>query len=72
MEKHAAKLSADDAKALRAKFDDGEAKINAEVGKATADGTVTKEEAQAVRKVAHEVRPHHGGKHHGAKGGEKK
>lgn len=71
MEKHAAKLSADDAKALRAKFDAGEAKINAEVNKAVADGTVTKDEAQAVRNVVHEVRPHHGGKHHGDKGAKK-
>lgn len=60
MEKHAAKLSANEAKELRAKFDAGLAKINAEVGKATADGTVTKEEAHAVRSVAKEVRGHHG------------
>lgn len=71
MEKRAAKLNAEDAKALRAKFDAGVAKINAEVAKATADGTVTKDEAAAVRKVAREVRPrHHHGKH--AKRGDKK
>lgn len=68
MEKRAAKLNADEAKALRAKFDAGEAQINAEVGKAVADGTVTKEEAQAVRKVVKDVRGHHG-KH--ARRGEK-
>ena len=64
MEKRAAKLNAEQAKELRAKFDARAAKINAEVGKATADGTVTKEEADAVRKVAREGRGAHGhGKH---------
>jgi len=65
MEKRAATLSADEAKALRAKFDAGAAKVNAEVAKATADGTVTKDEAKAVRQVAKEMRGHHGkgGKH---------
>ena len=73
MEKRAAKLNAEDAKALRAKFDAGTAKIDAEVAKAVADGTVTKDEADAVRKVAQEVRPHHG-KHarHQSKNGEPK
>jgi hypothetical protein len=71
MEERASKLSADDAKALRAKFDAGVAKVNAEVNKATADGTVTKEEAMAVKKVARE---NGGGRHHGkhAKRGAKK
>jgi hypothetical protein len=61
MEERASKLSADEAKELRAKFDAAAAKVNAEVAKATADGTVTKEEAKAVRKAS----PHHGkhGKH---------
>lgn len=70
MEKRASTLNAEQAKELRAKFDAGIAKINAEVSKATADGTVTKEEARAVRKVAKEVRGHHG-KHarHGKHGG---
>jgi hypothetical protein len=65
MEKRAATLSADEAKALRAKFDANVAKVNAEVAKATADGTVTKDEAKAVRQVAKELRGHHGkgGKH---------
>ena len=64
MEKHAAKLNAEQAKELRAKFDAGVAKINAEVGKATADGTVTKPEADSVRQVAREARGGHGhGKH---------
>jgi len=69
MEKRAAQLPAEEAKGLRAKFDAGLAKINAEVARVAADGTVTKDEAQAVRKVVHEVHPHHG--HHG-KGGHKK
>jgi len=65
MEKRASSLSAEQAKELRAKFDSGVAKINAEVAKATADGTVTKEEAAAVRQVAKEIRGSHGkhGKH---------
>jgi hypothetical protein len=66
MEERAAKLSAEEAKELRAKFDAAQQKVNAEVAKAVADGTVTKEEAKAVR----EASPHHG-KHarHHAKGG---
>jgi hypothetical protein len=63
MERRAAKLGAEEAKALRAKFDAGASQIDAEVGKAVADGTVTKEEAQAVRKVVREVRGHHGHRH---------
>jgi hypothetical protein len=61
MEKRAATLNVEQAKELRAKFDAGVAKINAEVGKATSDGTVTKDEADAVRKVAKEARGGHGG-----------
>lgn len=60
MEKRASKLSAEQAKELRAKFDAAVAKINAEVAKATADGTVTKEEAQAIRAVAKELHGGHG------------
>lgn len=67
MESRAAKLPADQAKDLRAKFDAGVAKVNAEVAKATADGTVTKDEAKAVRKVAREVKGSHG--KHAKKGG---
>ena len=66
MEKRASKLSADEAKAVRAKFDAGVVKVNAEVAKATADGTVTKDEAKAVKQIAKELRVggHKGGKHH--------
>ena len=65
MEEKASQLPADQAKELRARFDANIAKVNAEVAKAVADGTVTKEEAQAVRAAS----PHHG-KHarHGKKG----
>lgn len=60
MEERASKLPADQAKEVRAKFDAGAAKVNAEVAKATADGTVTKDEAKAVRETVKEVRGHHG------------
>jgi hypothetical protein len=66
MEERAAKLPAGEAKALRAKFDTGLVKVNAEVARATADGTVTKDEAKAVWQVAREVRGakgKHGGGH---------
>jgi multidrug resistance efflux pump len=68
MEEKASKLSAADAQALRAKFDAATAKVNAEVAKAIADGTVTKEEAQAVRAAS----PHRGGGHCDGKGKDKK
>ena len=57
MEKRASQLPADQAKELRAKFDANIAKVNAEVAKAVADGTVTKDEADAVRAASP-----HGGK----------
>jgi len=57
MEKRASSLTADQAKELRGKFDANIAKVNAEVAKAVADGTVTKDEAAAVRAAS----PHHGG-----------
>lgn len=60
MEERASKLPADQAKELRAKFEAGAAAMNAEVAKAVADGTVTKEEAQAVRAAG----PHRGGGGH--------
>ena len=56
MEEKAAQLPADQAKELRARFDANIAKVNAEVAKAVADGTVTKDEAHAVRAAS----PHHG------------
>jgi hypothetical protein len=60
MEERASKLPANEAKELRAKFEETVQKVNAEVAKAVADGTVTKEEAKAVRAA----NPHaHHGKH---------
>jgi len=71
MDERASKLPANEAKELRAKFDATVQKVNAEVAKAVADGTVTKEEAKAVRAA----NPHaHHGKHarNHKKGGGKK
>lgn len=68
MEKRASQLPADQAKDLRAKFDANVAKVNAEVAKAVADGTVTKEEAQAVRAAS----PRGGAGHCEKKSGGKK
>jgi hypothetical protein len=51
------------AKEMRARFAEASGKINEAVNKAAADGTVTKEEAKEVRRVAKEARPHHGKKH---------
>lgn len=67
MEEKAKALPADQAKELRAKFDAGTAQVNAEVSKATADGTVTFDEAKAVRKVAKSVHPHGHGRGKGKK-----
>jgi hypothetical protein len=63
MEERVAKLDATKAAEARTKFDAKIAAVNAEVAKATADGTVTKDEAKAV----HQAWGH--GHHH--KGGEK-
>lgn len=60
MEKRAAKLGGEEAKDLRAKFDAGAAQVNQEVAKATADGTVTKDEAKRVREAARAIVGHHG------------
>ena len=62
MESHIAakKVSEEKATEIRNRFNEGAAKINAEVDKAIADGTVTKEEAKDVHKVARQVHKHHG------------
>jgi len=60
MEERAQKLDADKAKELRDKFNAGAANVNAEVAKATADGTVTKEEAKSVFTA---MKAMQGGKH---------
>jgi hypothetical protein len=57
VEKRASQLPADQAKELRARFAASSTKVDAEVAKAIADGTVTKEEAAAVRAAS----PHGGG-----------
>jgi hypothetical protein len=57
MEERASKLDANQAKELRAKFEADLGAMNAEVAKAIADGTVTKDEAKAVRAAG----PHGGG-----------
>jgi hypothetical protein len=64
MEKRASELPADKAKELRDKFAAGVAKVDAEVAKAVADGTVTKEEADAVRAANPHHGRHGGGRHH--------
>jgi hypothetical protein len=58
-EKRASTLPADQAKELRAKTEAAIVQMNAEVQKAVADGTVTAEEAKAVRAAA----PHGKGGH---------
>lgn len=67
MEERVGKMEPAAAKDERAKFDAALATVNAEVAKACADGTVTADEAKAVRAAS----PHHHGKHarHGTKGG---
>ena len=66
MEEKAKSMNADQAKELRARFDATAAKVNVEVAKAVADGTVTADEAKAVRAA----NPHHGkhAKNRGQKG----
>lgn len=64
MERRAAKLSAAEAKELRARFDAGLAKVNEAVAKATADGTVTKDEAKEVRVQARAMKPGRGAHAH--------
>lgn len=67
MEKKIASLPADQQKEARAKMDAKVAAVNAEVAKAIADGTVTKDEADKVRAAGG---GHHGGGH--CEKGEKK
>lgn len=72
IEKRIASLPADQQKEARAKMDAKIAAVNAEVAKAIADGTVTKEEAANVRAAGGHAG--HGGHCDGKKGekGEKK
>ena len=50
------------AKEMRARFDTVAASVGVEVQKAVADGTVTLDEARAVRAVARQLRAHPGAK----------
>lgn len=60
VEKHITekKVSDEKAKEIREKLAKGIAKVNAEVEKATADGTVTKDEAKTVHHAMKEMHPH--------------
>ena len=58
MESHAQKSTPEQAKEMRAKFDAGVARVQQEVGAATADGTVTAEEAKKVRDAMKAMHPH--------------
>ncbi len=53
---NAKNVPAEKQKVVLAKFDEASAKVMAEVDKVCADGTVTKEEAHAVMKLARELR----------------
>ncbi len=57
-------VAADKQKAALAKFDQDASKVDAEVAKVSADGTVTKEEAQQVREVGRANHVFHGKKGH--------
>lgn len=58
-------LAPADAQALRQRFDSVAAAVEAETRKATADGTVTLDEARAVRAVARQLHAHRGHRHDG-------
>lgn len=70
MEQHIAERGLSDAQAkeVRDRFDAVAAEVQAEVSKATADGTVTVDEAEAVRAVARKL--HHRHHRHGGTGDE--
>jgi len=61
MEEHIAnkQLPKDQADQLRAQFDAAVPKINAKVDEVCSDGTVTKEEAEAVRELSRSLLPNH-------------
>jgi hypothetical protein len=52
-------LPKDQADQLRAQFDAAVPRINAKVDEVCSDGTVTKEEAEAVRELSRSLLPHH-------------
>jgi hypothetical protein len=53
-----------EARAIRAKFDAAVTKVNEATKKATADGTVTADEAKEVRRVSRELHPQGHHPHH--------
>jgi hypothetical protein len=59
MEEHIGQLPADQAEARRAHFKAAVAQINAKVDEVCADGTVTKDEADAVRELSRSLLHHH-------------
>ncbi len=67
MEERAARLPVAEAKELRAKFEAAAKNVDAELAKAIADGTVTKDEARAVRAASPHPRRHAHHKKHGDK-----
>jgi len=68
LEERIAKLTPAEAKEARATFDAVAVNVNAELAKAVADGTVTQEEAKAVRAA----NPRHKHARHGKKGAGRK
>jgi len=65
------KIPADKAKEIRERAAQTEAKVNAKVSEVIKDGTVTEDEAKAVREIARAGHPHH--KHdHSEKKGDRK
>jgi hypothetical protein len=65
------KVDAEEAKVLRARFENAIAKTKLASAKATADGTVTREEAKEVRAVARAGRRHGHRQHHSQRAGAK-
>jgi nicotinamide mononucleotide adenylyltransferase len=61
MEEHVARLPAEEAQARRAHFEAAVAQISAKVDEVCADGTVTKEEAEAVHELSRSLLHH---RHH--------
>jgi hypothetical protein len=59
MEEHIAQLPADQAEARRANFKAAVAQITAKVDEVCADGTVTKDEAEAVHELSRSLLHHH-------------
>ncbi|MCU0658102.1 MAG: hypothetical protein MUF64_23415 [Polyangiaceae bacterium] len=63
LEKHISKknLDADKARTVRAKFENGVARLNKKVDQVSEDGVVNKDEAKEVRDVARKMKEHRKG-----------